>query len=365
MYLDRLQRLRRIGEYKFPIEVFRSDDYEDVTELFVRINSGGTRLRAAELVLAQLALRLPGAIVDRFEEAMDEYTDIGYDLDSRFLIRALIAIGTGQSRFRYLTEFWKKPGSEIEHLWARTRKGVDSAVNFARQTARFESSEWLQSLNVLIPLTAYFDTHRCLVPDVEKGLLRWFYVASLRGRYSGSSETAIDEDLKAVGSADPVAELIKKALPGGSSSEVTPEEFDDAGWRNPLFPLTYAVARNRGAKDWFTGVGLATDVVGADHQIQVHHIFPKALLKEAGVARKDRDEIANLAFLTARPNRKISNRPPEQYLSEIASKHPDRLESQSIPMDYRLWRIDRFQEFLAARRSALAAEVNNLLANPM
>src|SRR2546425_8561471 len=60
IYLDRLQRLKRIGEYKFPIEIFPSDDYEEVTEVFVRINSAGTRLRAAELALAQLALRLPG-----------------------------------------------------------------------------------------------------------------------------------------------------------------------------------------------------------------------------------------------------------------------------------------------------------------
>jgi hypothetical protein len=157
---------------------------------------------------------------------------------------------------------------------------------------------------------------------------------------------------------------MKNAVPGGSSSDVTPEEFDDAGWRNPLFPLTYAAARKRGAKDWFTGVGLATDVVGTDHQIQVHHIFPKALLKQVGVARKDRDEIGNLAFLTARPNRKISNHPPEQYLADIASKHPERLEAQSIPMDPCLWRIDRFQDFLAARRKGLTAAVNDLLANP-
>ena len=63
--LDRLQALRRIAEYRFPIEVFRSDDFDEVTELFVRINSGGTRLRKAELVLAQLALRLPGRISER------------------------------------------------------------------------------------------------------------------------------------------------------------------------------------------------------------------------------------------------------------------------------------------------------------
>src|SRR4030095_10676799 len=70
--------------------------------------------RAAELVLAQLALRLPGAIVDKFDEAMDEYAELGYDLDARFLTRALIAIGTGQSRFRSLTHFWKQSPNELD-----------------------------------------------------------------------------------------------------------------------------------------------------------------------------------------------------------------------------------------------------------
>lgn len=364
-YLNRLQRLRKIGEYKFPIEIFKSDDYEEVTELFVRINSGGTRLRAAELVLAQLALRLPGAIVAMFDEAMDEYTEVGYDLDARFLTRALIAVGTGQSRFRYLTEFWKKPADEIHGIWARARKGIDSAVNFVRQNARFEASDWLPSLNTLISLAAYFERHPAITPNVEVGLRRWFYVASLRGRYSGSGETAMDEDLKAVASDDPIARLMKNVVPSGQSAQVTAEEFDDAGWRNPLFPLTYAAARKAGAKDWFTGVALAKDVVGADHEIQVHHIFPKAVLKKAGVSRKDRDEIANLAFLGARPNRKISSRSPDQYLAEIADRHPERLLAQCVPMDRALWRPERFQDFLAARRELLAHAVNRLIEVPV
>jgi hypothetical protein len=135
-YLNRLQRLRRIGEYKFPIEIFRSEDYGEVTELFVRINSAGTRLRAAELVLAQLALRLPGAIAKMFEEAMDEYEKVGYDLDTRFLMRALIAVGTGQSRFRYLTEFWKRRASEVNDIWLLARKGSTvRSIVFAKTPA--------------------------------------------------------------------------------------------------------------------------------------------------------------------------------------------------------------------------------------
>jgi len=365
LYLNRLQKLRKIGEYKFPIEIFKSDDYEEVTELFVRINSAGTRLRAAELVLAQLALRLPGAIVEKFDDAMDAYSEVEYELDARFMTRALIAVGTGQSRFRYLTEFWKKTPAEIEQIWERARKGIDSAVNFVRQNARFESSEWLPSLNAMIPLVKYFEGHTAITPNVENGLLRWFYLATLRGRYSGSGETAMDEDLKAVASGDAIAALMKNALSGDMRSTVTADEFDDAGWRNPLFALTYAVARKRGAKDWFTGVALATDVVGDDHDIQIHHVFPKALLKTAGVSRKDRDEIANLAFLAARPNRKISNRPPDQYLAEIAERHPGRLEAQCIPMDRSIWKLDCFQDFLAARRELLAKAINDLMDSPV
>src|SRR2546422_2971969 len=193
VYLDRLQRLRRVGDYKYPIEIFKTDDYNQVTELFVRINSGGTRLRAAELVLAQLALRLPGALVDTFEKAIDEYDELGYELDARFLIRALIVSGTGQSRFRYLSDFWKKDSEEFRKVWQRAKRGVDTAVNFVRQNAGFESSDWLPSLNALIPLAAYFERHNAVTGDIEHGLLQWFYVASLRGRYSSAAETAMDE----------------------------------------------------------------------------------------------------------------------------------------------------------------------------
>src|SRR5690606_114358 len=106
--------------------------------------------------------------------------------------------------------------------------------------------------------------------------------------------TAMDEDLKALSHPDPITELLKNAVPvGGASPKVTADEFDDAGVRNPLFALTYAAARRAGAKDWFTGVSLSKHMVGVEHQIEVHHIFPKALLKREGVSRHDRDEIAN------------------------------------------------------------------------
>jgi hypothetical protein len=75
---------------------------------------------------------------------------------------------------------------------------------------------------------------------------------------------------------------------------------------------------------------LSRDVVGDDHRVETHHIFPKALLRERGERRMDIDEIANLAFLMVRPNKQISKREPADYLSEIAAKHPDRLSATEL-----------------------------------
>ena len=106
-------------------------------------------------------------------------------------------------------------------------------------------------------------------------------------------------------------------------------------------------------------------MIGDDHEIQIHHIFPKALLRELKVKRKDIDEIANLAFLAAKPNRQISKQMPEKYLAEIADKHPDRLKAQCIPMDRNLWKLNRYQEFLAERRLLLADAINRLIESPL
>jgi hypothetical protein len=65
------------------------------------------------------------------------------------------------------------------------------------------------------------------------------------------------------------------------------------------------------------------------------------------------------------PNRKISNRAPDQYLAEVANKRPERLEAQCVPMDRALWKLDRFQDFLATRRELLARAINNPIEKPV
>ncbi len=68
--------------------------------------------------------------------------------------------------------------------------------------------------------------------------------------------------------------------------------------------------------------------------------------------------MANFCFLTKDTNLVIADRLPEDYFAEVEKAHPGALASQWIPMDRALWRIERYHDFLAARRSLLAAETN-------
>ena len=79
--------------------------------------------------------------------------------------------------------------------------------------------------------------------------------------------------------------------------------------------------RSAGAKDWHSNLTIALDHSGVQHRLQLHHIFPKAVLSKAGVISREADDIANLAFIGGRTNRVISDKPPKEYLAFFAAKN--------------------------------------------
>jgi len=102
-YIDRLSALEKIKEYHYPVMIIHTDDYEEITESFIRVNSRETRQREAELAMAQLAFHWPVALVKEFEDALEEYEQANYDLEARFLMRCFVAVSTNQSRSMYLS----------------------------------------------------------------------------------------------------------------------------------------------------------------------------------------------------------------------------------------------------------------------
>jgi hypothetical protein len=123
--------------------------------------------------------------------------------------------------------------------------------------------------------------------------------------------------------------------------------------------LIFVISRKKNAKDWFTGTVLSSTNVGPEHQLELHHIFPKAVLKEDGSFKSTEiDDIANIAFLSQKANRSILKSKPEDYLTNIES---ERLEAQYVSLNKNMWKITEFRNFLSDRRKSMAKAINEYM----
>jgi hypothetical protein len=179
----------------------------------------------------------------------------------------------------------------------------------------------------------------------------------------GASETTLNQDLSVLGKdSSNAAGLLEQALKDMRGEPVIrPDDLERSGMSSPFFPLAYLAVVKRGATDWFRGIRIRRDSFAEDQNVEYHHIFAKKQLNARGVDRYARDEMANIAFLSQKANRRIFARTPDDYLSEIAEHDPSRLEAQLVPMDRNLWHLERFGEFLEARRTLLATAMSELL----
>ncbi|MCB9521710.1 MAG: hypothetical protein H6699_12680 [Myxococcales bacterium] len=128
--------------------------------------------------------------------------------------------------------------------------------------------------------------------------------------------------------------------------------------RRAVLPGLYLLTCMGGARDWGTGLPLKANLLGKMSRLEVHHIFPKAQLYKRKHPRPEVNALANFCFLTKDTNLDITDRLPEEYFPKIEAAHPGALASQWIPADEQLWKVERFRDFLEARKELLAAELN-------
>ena len=125
--------------------------------------------------------------------------------------------------------------------------------------------------------------------------------------------------------------------------------------------MLYVLSRIHNAKDWGTGNQLRHHSLGDHTNLELHHIFPKDYLRRNGVSANDANNMGNIAFQTRETNRAIGKTPPDEYMPSIATKWPGALESQWIPMDQELWKVENYFQFLEERRQLLAEAANEML----
>jgi hypothetical protein len=358
---DRLIKLDNIKTYKYRVNVLEQLTYDEVTDIFVRINSGGTTLSSADLALAQVSSRWHG-ITQEFEKYIHhvQQTHKGLELDNGFLLRAILTLLTGQSRFAQFFKGERQQTTviELQNTWRRVRTALDTAVNFVVQNCYIDRLDFLPTKSVLIPLVVFFDHFgKDISVTQERELQRWVYMALIWTRYSAASETALDQDITALHKEQPIQAMIQNIEDKvGRGRVVSERELQDQRAGSPYVLMAYVLARRAKAQDWFNGV-----VLGGEQQIEFHHIFPKAILRKKYDLRKDSrtvDQVANLAFLSRGANNRIGDRQPSEYLTSVDTQ---RLMSQSVPLNADLWTLERFEDFVRERRTMLADAINNLL----
>jgi hypothetical protein len=360
-YSQRLARLRGIRKYVYRMDVLeRSLSYDEVTEIFVRVNSLGAKLRSSDLALAQITAKWRGSL-ENFQAYQADCSGAGFELDLGILLKNLVAHATGQSRFLTVANLKLE---QLQSGWDDGCCGLDFALNLLRSNTGICSPALLASPFLLITL-GFYCTQRGyqLSPTDADGLTRWALLANAKGRYSrGSSETLLDQDLKTIRDGGSHLELLERLRTQVGRLDIAPEELEGRNQRSALFKTMFLAFQKAGARDWQTQVAIALSHVGSAHQLQFHHVFPKALLKKNGYTTREIDDIANLAFIGGRANRRISDKPPATYIPELIATDGDQaFTSQCIPTDPSLLSPDRYRNFLAERRRLTARRLNEFL----
>jgi hypothetical protein len=357
-YTQRLQRLRQIRQYPYVMHVLERDlSYEEVAEIFVRVNSLGAKLRASDLALAQITARWPTSL-RLLEEFQEECEESWFTLDLGLLVRTMVVFATRQAKFDTVASV---PIARFKSAWDEAKEGLRFAINFLRSNADIEDESLLSAPMLIIPLAVFSRLKSNQLSAAEsRDLLYWLLVANARGRYSrGSTETYLNEDLALLFKNEPLERLLANVRQQFGRLHVEPADLVGRGQRSPLFSLAYLALKAAGAKDWHSGLGLSLTHQGKLHFIQFHHIFPKAVLRKAGYEKAEINEIGNMAFISGQTNRRLAIKPPEDYFPRIIEQHGEAaLASQAIPLDSPLHKIENYRLFLETRRNELARLMN-------
>lgn len=359
-YTRRLADLRKIREYTYRIDVLdRELSYNEVTEIFVRVNSSGVDLRGADLALARIVLKWRNSLKE-FEKFQEECKGRGFNLDLGSVhLRNMVAFATAQSKFGAVRNLSKE---DLQKSWNESRKGMQFALNFMRANAGLESSALLASPFVLIVI-AYFGEKRdySLSTEEAKQLRYWSLLANAKSHYSHATETILNQDLAVLHRGEGVNELLEQLQRQVGNLEIKPEALEGRNQSSGLFKTMFLAFCAAGATDWRSNLNIGENLQGNQHKLQFHHIFPRAILKDKYDPAAVND-IANLCFIAGKTNLQIRDKEPKDYFPEFIDKNGlAPFEAQCIPTEKEFLNLENYKDFLLERRKRIAARLNEFL----
>jgi uncharacterized protein with ParB-like and HNH nuclease domain len=338
----------------------------DVVEVFIRANSGGTKLGKSDLLFSLLTAAWDFA-EDEMADLLDSLNQHGFKFDRDFVLKTcLVLLGHGA---RYDVKKFRKLGvrEDIEAKWSDISEAIQDVLDFVRGHTVIQSDKALPSYLVLIPLVFF----RYQYPDAWKhavGMEEYILRCSLTGAFSGQPDNLIDALVKKL---DELKEFDLEEVFGvirsqGRSLELTEDRFWQMGYASDtihlLFNLMYSFNYTPSS---------------GGNMPEVDHIFPTSELCKVKVANPktghanllkyheaERNQLANCELLTQADNGfggKCGKLPAEW----LADKDEAYLKRHLIPANPDLWKLDRYEDFIEERKKLLRENFKFLLVQPI
>ena len=341
-----------------------ADDYfseDDVLEIFIRANSGGTPLGKSDLLFSLLARKWEEAD-EQMDELLERVNKDQYEFKRDFVLKlSLVLLG---AKAAYKVSKFRSQGfrESMVAQWKNLSDSFASIRDFVQENTYMQDAKALPSELLLIPFIylrfKYPAQWRKLVSTEEsKAELATFMARlSLAGTFAGAKDNLIDA-------------LVK--------------EVDDANGQLDIKAMEAAIQRNnqpiaatevRVAKAVY-GSGTVRLVFSAlypspavykpayvGNSVSIDHIFPQIQLsqKVGGkmlYSKAQRDTLANLMLLTRSENSAKNDEFPATWLAKQTREFR---EKHWIPSDKRLWELENYEEFLEARWQLMMAHMRGI-----
>lgn len=312
----------------------------EILDIFVRVNSGGTRLSRSDLMFSLIKTKWVRAR-EHFDALQAQLDKIGVaEVDKDFIIRGLLTISDVSTKFdvNVVEKHWELMESKFPVL----DKALRSAIDFCRSAdVRILSSSLLRPVATLFPVVYYLSRQKnCSVPDSERGSLRTLiYFLLYNGFLGGRSPEARIRYLREVlqrqqGNAVPLDELLAVVAQRQRHHAIVTSP-DVIAW-NPR--LTLNIAQPTAARD----------TLSWQERAEVDHIFPQSVYRPLHGDLVD--DIGNFAYLGKLRNIRKSDEEPASYFAETT----DEVLRQDFLIDDRsLLEPDQFPSFVEARRARI------------
>ena len=336
---------------------------DDVVEVFIRANSGGTTLGKSDLLFSLLTASWEVAN-EEMEDLLQSLNRHGFDFDRDFVLKTcLVLLDKGA---RYEVQKFRAEGvrEEIEEKWNDIATAIQDVLDFVRSKTFIQCDKAMPTYLVLIPIV-YLRYHFPVAWKKAKDLDTYLLRCSLAGAFGGQPDNLIDALVKEISALQDfrVDEAFGVIRNQNRTLELTDERLWQEGYGSKTIHLLFNL--------WYRDFNYTPSY---DNNLpQIDHIFPQSALRKVKVENPktgsrnlmkyhdaERNQLANCTLLSREENGAGGkwDTPPDEW---FANKDKDYLNKHLIPPDPALWKIDRFEDFIEERKKLIREHFKYLL----